>query len=266
MLEAVTYLASCLGALLLALLFLPVVVAVSVSRTDHPSALAIRLDGTVLAGLVGISVRQTGATRRLYPLVRRWTIGGGRAVGKPSADDGEVAAAERAVGPEVSSPPDAAFEAEEGAAGAIAASSIRSSIDQALSLVRRVREMSGLLARPGLQLLVSLRRAARLRRLSVRGYLGLGDPAATGSACALLHGVRPVKPRRVSIDITPDFVTPRVEGQADVVVHLYLGQALACVLRFGVRVGLGWLVLRLRKMPVLARAAALARATGRRAR
>ena len=247
MLEALIYLASGLGAILLALLCLPVVLAASVSRTGGPDALTIRLDGTVFAGLVGVRVRQTGATRRLYPLLRRWAIGGGRAFG-PQGAAAVSPAADAAAEVEVEDEPPLA-------------TSVRDTVGRAQSLARRVGEISRLLIRPGLQLLSSLRRAVSLRRLSVRGSLGLDDPATTGSACAWLHGIRTFQPRRVSIDVTPDFVHPRVEGSADVVVHLHLGYALACVVRFGVRVGLGWLVMRLRA--VLSRAAARVGVRGR---
>ena len=260
MLEALTYLASGLGVILLALLCLPIVLAASVSRTDDPDAVTIRLDGTVFAGLVGVRVRQTGATRRLYPLLRRWAIGGGRALGQSAVDEGDASDVEPRGAAAVSPGPDAAAKVEAEEERSLA-TSVRDTIGRAQSLARRVGEMSRLLARPGLQLLSSLRRAARLRRLSVRGRLGLDDPATTGSACAWLHGIRTFQPRRVSIDVTPDFVHPRVEGSADVVVHLYLGYALACVVRFGVRVGLGWLVMRLRA--VLSRAAARVGVRGR---
>lgn len=229
MLEVATYLTLALAALLMGgLLLLPIVVGVHVRRTDHPGATAFRLDGSLFAGLIGVSVHQSGATRRLYPLWHRWTIGPGRVLGK------RVAMKDRAI------------EVDPGKENQSAGGQSTTSIRSLIVLAHRVREMSRLLVRPGLQLLGSLRYVARLRRLSLRGHLGLLDPATTGSTCAVLHGVRAFDSQRVSIDLTPDFVTPRVEGHLHLIVHLYLGYALACIVRFGLRVGLGWLALRLR--------------------
>jgi hypothetical protein len=237
MLDVTIYLLCALSAGVAALLLLPAVVAVQVRRTDHPGATAFRLDGALFGGLIGVSLHQSGDTRRLYPLWHRWTLGRGHVLGQRVREEAEIepktAPAGRASGDTV----------QEKAAR-------RFSINQLMTLVERVREMSRLLARPGLQLLQSLRHVASLRRLSLRGHLGLADPASTGSACALLLGVRAFNPRRVKIDVAPDFVTPRAEGHAHLVVHVHLGYALACILRFGLRVGLGWLVLRLRRITI----------------
>lgn len=246
MLDVTIYLACALSVGLAALLLLPVVVAVRVRRTDHPGATVFRLDGALFGGLIGVSLHQSGDTRRLYPLWHRWTIGRGHILGKHVQEEGiepETTPAGRAGSDEVvgaeTDPQDEP--AQDGAGRGF-------SISQLMTLVERVREMSRLLARPGSQLLRSLWHAARVRRLTLRGHLGLADPASTGSACALLLGVRAFDPQRVKIDIAPDFVTPRAEGHAHLVVHLHVGYALACIVRFGLRVGLGWLVLRLRKI------------------
>ena len=249
MLDVTIYLLCALSAGVAALLLLPVVVAVQVRRTDHPGATAFRLDGALFGGLIGVSLHQSGDTRRLYPLWHRWTLGRGHVLGQrvPTGEiEPETAPAERTSG-------DTAVDAETDQQDEPAQEKTarRFSINQLMTLVERVRKMSRLLARPGLQLLRSLRHVANLRRLSLRGHLGLADPASTGSACALLLGVRGFNPQRVKIDVAPDFVTPRAEGHAHLVVHVHLGYALACILRFGLRVGLGWLVLRLRRIAIL---------------
>ncbi len=239
MLDVTIYLVCALSAGLAALLLLPVVVAVQARRTDHPGATAFRLDGALFGGLIGISLHQSDDTRRLYPLWHRWTIGRGHILGKQTAQAGR-SSSDAAVDADT----DQQDERAQDEAGR------RYSISQLMTLVERVREMSRLLARPGLQLLRSLRHVASLRRLTLRGHLGLADPASTGSACALLLGVRALNAKRVKIDVAPDFVTPRAEGHAHLVIHLHLGYALACILRFGLRVGLGWLVLRARKIAI----------------
>ncbi len=248
MLDVTIYLVCALSAGLAALLLLPMVVAVQARRTDHPGAMAFRLDGALFGGLIGVSLHQSGGTRRLYPLWHRWTIGRGHVLGERVREGGtepETAQAGR-------SSSDAAVDADTDQQDepALDEAGRRYSISQLRTLVERGREMSRLLARPGLQLLRSLRHVASLRRLTLRGHLGLADPAATGSACALLLGVRAFNAKRVKIDIAPDFVTPRAEGHAHLVVHLHLGYALACIVRFGLRVGLGWLVLRVRKIAI----------------
>ncbi len=247
MLEATIYLIAAVCAGLTALLLLPVVVAVKVRRTDHPSSsTAFRFDGALFGGLVGVSLHQSGDTRRLYPLWHRWTIGGGRILGKRrgGADSSKTTPAERASDAAVDAeikPQDEPVQDEPGGGF---------SLTRLMNLVERLREMSRLVARPGLQLLRSLRHVASVRRLTLSGHLGLADPASTGSACALLLGVRGANFQRVRIDVAPDFVTPRAEGYLHLVVHLYLGYALACIVRFGLRVGLGWLVLRWRQIDI----------------
>ena len=237
------YLLSALVVALAALLLLPVVVAVRVKRTDHPGSIAVRLDGSVFAGLIGVSLHQSDGIRRLYPLWRRWTLGRGHILGgsvEAEVDAGTEPPRDDRTG---KYPKDAGDEVEEESQES---SGIGTSIHRLISLVERVRQMSRLLARPSLQLLRSLRHAASVRRLTLKGHLGLADPAATGSACALLLGLRGLDPKRVKIDLAPDFVTQRADGHVQLIVHLYVGYALACIVRFGLRVGLGWLALRVR--------------------
>ena len=239
MLEAAIYLASGLGATLLALLLLPVVVALHVDLTNHPgAAIGFRLDGSLFAGLIGVSVRHSGEGRRLYPVWHRWTIGRGRLLGE-RADKAETAAAGQT--PEEAVPAAVVPEKKERAhSGTFMASLV--------TMAQRIRQMFHLLARPGMQLLGSLHHVARLRSLSLTGNLGLADPATTGSICALLLGIRAFDSNRIRVDIAPDFVTSRMDGHFHLVVHLYLGCAIACIARFGLRVGLGWLALRLRTL------------------
>ena len=244
MLEAAIYLASGLGATLLALLLLPVVVALRVDRTDHPvAAIGFRLDGRLFAGLIGVSVRHSGEGRRLYPVWHRWTIGRGRVLGE-RADTAETAAAAQT--------PEEAVPAQTVTAAAVPEKKDRphsgTLVADLVTMAQRIRQMFHLLARPGMQLLGSLHHVARLRSLSLTGNLGLGDPATTGSICALLLGIRAFNSNRVRVDIAPDFVTSRMDGHFHLVVHLYLGCAIACIARFGLRVGLGWLALRLRTL------------------
>ena len=237
------YLLSALVVALAALLLLPVVVAVRVKRTDNPGSIAVRLDGSVFAGLIGVSLHQSDGIRRLYPLWRRWTLGRGRILGSPveaEVDTGAEPPGDR----NGKSQKDADEEVKDKSIQE--SSDVVTSIQRLITLLERVRHMSRLLARPSLQLLRSLRHAASLKRLTLNGHIGLADPAATGSACALLLGVRGLNPRRVKIDLAPDFVTQRADGHVQLILHLYVGYALACIVRFGLRVGLGWLALRIR--------------------
>lgn len=70
-----------------------------------------------------------------------------------------------------------------------------------------------------LRLFRDLVRATRPRRLRVRLVIGMSDPADTGYIAALLAPLRPLptppigrEPSTVSIEISPDFSGPRLQG------------------------------------------------------
>lgn len=70
-----------------------------------------------------------------------------------------------------------------------------------------------------LRLFRDLMRAAQPCRVRVRLVIGMTDPAATGYIAALLAPLRPLlkssksgEPSTVSIDISPDFSGPRLQG------------------------------------------------------
>jgi hypothetical protein len=87
----------------------------------------------------------------------------------------------------------------------------------------------------------------------VRGSFGFADPARTGSVFGYLQALRAVVPRRLRLDLRPDFERPGVRGEATLLLHLYLGSLLFVVLRFGLQVGWRWLRGRLAFRPLVAK-------------
>ncbi len=97
---------------------------------------------------------------------------------------------------------------------------------------RNLRALVRLLIKPSLGLLASLPRIIRLKKLRIRGRLGLADPAQTGRIYGYLQAVAARK-GKIQINVSPDFVRTGAFGRLDLVAHLHLGLLILLLGRFG---------------------------------
>jgi hypothetical protein len=216
----------------LALLLLPVLIAL---RVDHPGpagSLNLRLNWGFVLGAAGLQLRLQDKVWQLRPLLLglalpfpRLRLGGGGEQGEtpqtppPKAEPRPIATADPA--PSASAAPPSPR-----AAG------------------RVVRRLAGDSARPAWRLLRRLAGTLRWRWLRLEGCFGLADPAATGQLFGYLQAVRGVLPRRLRLHLSPDFVRQGVRGSAHLAVHFHLGKALYLVVSFAARMAWRWWGLR----------------------
>ena len=85
---------------------------------------------------------------------------------------------------------------------------------------------------PTRRLLSALPGVIRLRRLRVHGSWGAGDPAQTGVVYGLLQATEWLRPSRLDLRVTPDFVSAGFRGDLELRLHLYPGLLAALVCRF----------------------------------
>lgn len=79
------------------------------------------------------------------------------------------------------------------------------------------------LKRPAIALLRSMPAAVALRRVTVRGRFGSGDPATTGMLFGWLQSLRScLDARKVQIAVSPDFAQRRLEGAISLVLTVHL--------------------------------------------
>ena len=202
--------------LALAALLLPMLIGLQIERQGPAGALDFRLSWGLLAGGAGVQLRLQGAQWSLHPLLLGQGLPFPRLrLGKDQPGDEESAATPT---PAPEEPPLAPAKPPKPAAGRV-------------GLGKLARQ----LVRPGLHLLRRLAQTIRLHRLRVRGRFGLADPAATGQVFGYLQGARALWPRRLSLQLEPDFVQQGVQGRAQVAIHFYFGKALYLVACFGAR-------------------------------
>ncbi len=235
----------------LAFFFLPVLIALKVEHPGPSGALRVRLNWGFLLGGIGLQVRLQGSAWHLHPLL----MGRGlpfprlRLDGPPDepAPAPATATPPTPVPHREAVPPPAGRETPPApevppAAGQTPPTGPVPPTPKANrgELGRLAREW----IRPGLRLLGRLAGTIRLRRLWLGGRFGLADPAATGQVFGYLQAVRGVLPRRLRLDLSPDFLGQGVRGTAQLAVHFYLGKALYLVVSFAARVAWRWWGLR----------------------
>ena len=211
-------LAAGLGLAAVALLLLPVVVAVAGARRPEDGGFDMSAQAAAWAGLLGVRLRRRDPSWELVPTLAGRAVGPGLRLGRREAEAGmaDAPAAEAQAAPE-----DAAERAPR-----ITAAGLR----------ERLRAQSPL-ARPTLRLVRSLPGAFRLRRMHLDGVVGLSDPETTGRLFGLVHALAPAAPERVVLTLTPDFTNPCLHGRAEVRMHLWLARLLCMTARFGLAVG-----------------------------
>ena len=111
---------------------------------------------------------------------------------------------------------------------------------------RNLRALVRLLIKPSLGLLASLSRIIWLKRLRIRGRLGLADPAQTGRVYGYLQAVAAAHQGKIQINVSPDFVHTGAFGRLDLVAHLQLGLLILLLGRFGLQVAYRLLATRFR--------------------
>jgi hypothetical protein len=202
----------------LALLLLPVLIAFKVEHPGPWGPVGFQLSWGFLLGGAGLQLRVQGANWHLHPLLL------GRGLPFPRLRLGRGQGEEEAPPPPEAAPAPAPASPAGGKAG--------------------MGRLAGEGVRPALRLLRCLARTFRLRALRLEGRFGLADPAATGQAFGYLQAMRGLLPRRLHLELTPDFVRQGVRGKAHLAIHFYLGKALYLVACFGARLAWRWWGLR----------------------
>ena len=208
--------------LVLAVLLLPMLIALQIERPGPAGGVGFRLNWGLLMGGAGVQLRFQAARWSLHPLVL------GRGLAFPRLCLGGEGASGEA--PPSAPPPQAA---KEDTPPAVKPAAGRAGLGKQASE----------LARPSLQLLRRLAQTFHLRSLRVEGRFGLADPAATGQLFGYLQAARALWPRRLRLKLFPDFVQRGVRGKAQLAIHFYFGKAFFLVACFGVRLLWRWWIL-----------------------
>lgn len=205
----------------LAVLLLPVLIALKVESPGPSGPVSFQLSWGFLLGGAGLQLRFLDQTWYLHPLVlgQRLPFPRLRLQESPAQEEVPVPAAGPVPSPV---PPPAAKPAAQGGLG----------------------KLAGEFWRPGLRLLRRLGQTFHLRRLWLEGSFGLADPAATGQFFGYLQGARGFLPRWLRLELSPDFTRQGVRGKAQLAIHFYLGKALYLLICFAARLAWHWWALR----------------------
>ena len=101
---------------------------------------------------------------------------------------------------------------------------------------RRLRKLSLPLRRSALRFLNGF----RLRRMTCKLTFGASDPAVTGRIYGYVMAASPLVGAMGSVDVTPDFRTRRLDGEAQVEIRIYPHRLLLASACFGWRLALVW--------------------------
>lgn len=101
---------------------------------------------------------------------------------------------------------------------------------------RRLRKLSLPLRRSALRLLNGF----RLRRIECKIQFGASDPATTGRIYGYFLAASSLVGARGSVNVTPDFKTQRLDGEARVGIRVYPHRLMLASAYFGWRVALAW--------------------------
>lgn len=108
---------------------------------------------------------------------------------------------------------------------------------------RRLRKLSLPLRRSALRFLNGF----RLRRVTCKLTFGASDPAATGRIYGYVMAASPLVGAMGSVDVTPDFRTRRLDGEAQAEIRIYPHRLLFASACFGWRLALAWVSERRRR-------------------
>tara|TARA_Y100000588_G_scaffold361493_1_gene422349 strand:+ start:535 stop:1209 length:675 start_codon:yes stop_codon:yes gene_type:complete len=112
-------------------------------------------------------------------------------------------------------------------------------------LLQRLSFLADLLLRPMLRFLPRLKHPFGLYKLRVQGEIGFADPCKTGKLCGYIYILNTFKNRNLDIDIYPNFTSPGMRGQLQLIIRFHLGYLLFLILALGLEIGIRWLILRL---------------------
>lgn len=112
-------------------------------------------------------------------------------------------------------------------------------------MTARVRMIWGYIQRfqrPARRFWGRFRRAFRFRQAACDLSFGAGNPATTGQVCGFLYAVRPLLAPKMRIEMTPDFLGRRFEGEGSLTFRISIARITWAVAALTVRVGgaLGW--------------------------
>ncbi|MDE2998690.1 MAG: DUF2953 domain-containing protein [Gemmatimonadota bacterium] len=110
---------------------------------------------------------------------------------------------------------------------------------------RRLSELSLPLRRTALRLLNGF----RLRRIKCRVTFGASDPATTGRIYGYFVAASSLVGATGSVDVTPDFKTQRLDGEARVEIRIYPHRLLLATVYLGWHVALAWFSERRKRNP-----------------
>ena len=243
MLESLFYLLYLIAGLVVGLLVLPVVLSGRASL-QRDSSLCFEIDLRLLAGVLGFRLRLDSGSTEIAPAVFRYVVPW-PTITKRRADSVAEKAAPASEEANTESDPTSPSPTQE-----------KTGLEPELFLTRvrsaatRIRRTSAMVTRPALRLLSALGRTIRIRQLDVSAEVGLADPAQTGQLCGLLRPLSDALPRRVRLDLRPDFTETSTSGRAQLVVHVYLGYILMLCLKFALAVGRRWVWMKLQPLPV----------------
>ena len=109
-------------------------------------------------------------------------------------------------------------------------------VERFVRTVQRLRTLSLPLRRSALRFL----KGFRLRRIKCKVTFGASDPATTGQIYGYFMAVSSLVGATGSVDVTPDFKTRRLDGEARVEIRIYPHRLLSASVYLGWRVALAW--------------------------
>ncbi len=168
-------------------------------------------------GLAGIRLSYAGGGWRVGALLGWWTVWAAR------LSKGEGGKKKRDTGAREKAEP-------------VVSDGFSARIERLVRAGRRLRNLSLPVRRTALRLLNGF----RLRHIICRITFGASDPAATGQIYGYFMAVSSVVGARGSVDVTPDFQTQRLDGEAQVEVRIYPHRLALASAVFGWRAALAW--------------------------
>ena len=99
---------------------------------------------------------------------------------------------------------------------------------------------------PTIGLLKGLLHTVKLRKIQLQGHVGCPHPEHTGLLFAGLFNLGQLAPRRLHLDVEPDFVQTGLRGQCHLSVHFFAGYLIFLLFCFILHIGLRWLLFHLK--------------------
>lgn len=222
---------------LLALVLLPAALALSLSRPTTTGPLYFEARLGLFWGWCGGGVQHGPQGTQNFIAIGRWRRLLGQASSPPKSSVPEA-------GDKPASPTTEMESAEKTTADKKTTTQPSSSPKNTWDRLVRLWRLAGA---PTTLFIRRLPRVIAWRRCSLAGDLGLGDPALTGRVYGLLAALEAVAPKRLEVDLRPDF-SAGSRGACRLHLHLYLYRLLLLLCLFAFRIGGRWLGMRWRRL------------------